>query len=64
MAGALLTLMNAIRFLTDHLEGDPYFRVQRPGQNLDRTRAQLRLLELLWEDLANARRVLESVGGG
>ena len=63
VAGALLTLMNAIRFLTDHLEGDPYFRVQRLGQNLDRTRAQLRLLELLWEDLANARQVLESVGG-
>ena len=34
-----------MRFLTDHLEGDVYFRVHRPGQNLDRARAQRRLLE-------------------
>ncbi len=63
LAGAVLTLMNAIRFLTDHLEGDTYFRIQRPGQNLDRARAQLRLLELLREDLEHARRVMEAAGG-
>ncbi len=34
----------AIRFLTDHLEGDRYFRVARRGQNLDKARVQLRLL--------------------
>lgn len=39
----LITLELAIRFLTDHLEGDRYFRSVRPGQNLDRCRAQLRL---------------------
>ncbi len=63
VAGAVLTLMNAIRFLTDHLEGDSYFRIQRPGHNLDRARAQLRLLELLLEDLERARRVMEAAGG-
>lgn len=45
MAGPLSALEHALRFLTDHLEGDAYFRVQRPGQNLDRARAQRRLLE-------------------
>lgn len=29
-----------LRFLTDHLEGDAYFGAARPGQNLDRARAQ------------------------
>jgi hypothetical protein len=32
-----------VRFLTDHLAGDRYFRVTRPRQNLDRARTQLRL---------------------
>jgi len=32
-----------MRFLTDHLQGDTYFRIHRPGQNLDRCRTQLAL---------------------
>lgn len=42
-----MTLIIGVRFLTDHLEGDPYFRTTRPGQNLDRWRTQRRLLESL-----------------
>ena len=46
--GALLmTVENGIRFLADHLSGDRYFRVGRPGQNLDRARTQLALLRSL-----------------
>ena len=45
-AGArLMTLENGLRFLADHLNGDVYFRIHRPGQNLDRARAQFALLE-------------------
>ena len=44
-AGArLMTLENGLRFLADHLNGDVYFRIHRPGQNLDRARAQFALL--------------------
>jgi hypothetical protein len=32
-----------MRFLTDHLNGDRYFRVRREGQNLDRARTQLKM---------------------
>ena len=46
-AGLLLTYEQGIRFLSDFLEGDRYYRTSRPGQNLDRARAQFRLLELL-----------------
>lgn len=59
--GALvLTLEQAVRFLTDHLDGDIYFRVERPGQNLDRCRVQLALLESL---LARDRDLRRIVGG-
>jgi Ser/Thr protein kinase RdoA (MazF antagonist) len=34
-----------VRFLTDFLEGDVYFKTHRPGQNLDRARVQFRLAE-------------------
>lgn len=39
----VITLETGIRFLTDYLEGDHYFRVRRPGQNLDRTRKMQKL---------------------
>jgi hypothetical protein len=49
LAGPVFALMNAIRFLTDHLEGDVYFRIHREDHNLDRSRAQLRLFALMME---------------
>ena len=41
----MMTLECGMRFLTDHLNGDVYFHVSRPGQNLDRARTQFRLVE-------------------
>jgi len=40
----LITYELALRFLGDHIAGDPYFRIHRPGHNLDRARCQMRLL--------------------
>ena len=40
----LLPFELALRFLTDHLEGDRYFRVDHRGQNLEKARTQLDLL--------------------
>ena len=48
----LMTLECGIRFLTDYLEGDHYFRTHREGQNLDRCRTQFKLvadMENQWE---------------
>jgi len=39
----LLTFEVAMRFLTDHLNGDVYFRTHRPDHNLERARAQFKL---------------------
>lgn len=40
----IITLELGIRFLTDYLEGDHYFRTACPGQNLDRCRTQFKLV--------------------
>jgi aminoglycoside phosphotransferase (APT) family kinase protein len=44
-SGRLITLTIGLRFLTDYLQGDVYFRVHRPQHNLDRCRTQFRLVE-------------------
>jgi aminoglycoside phosphotransferase (APT) family kinase protein len=44
-AGKVITFEQAVRFLTDFLNGDRYYRTTRANQNLDRCRSQLRLLE-------------------
>lgn len=41
----LMTLECGIRFLTDYLNGDVYFRISRPEQNLDRCRTHIKLIE-------------------
>ena len=47
-----------VRFLTDFLEGDSYFRIHREGHNLDRARAQFALLRDLQEQEEALRSVL------
>lgn len=41
----LMTLECGIRFLTDYLDGDTYFRIHYPEQNLDRCRTQFKLVK-------------------
>ena len=48
-SGRLISLELGMRFLTDHLNGDEYFRVAREGQNLDRARTQLCLARQIEE---------------
>lgn len=50
----LMTLECGIRFLTDYLDGDNYFHVCYPEQNLDRSRTQFKLvwdMEQQFEDM-------------
>ncbi len=44
-SGRLITFQIGLRFLTDYLEGDVYFKIRRKGQNLDRARAQFALVK-------------------
>lgn len=45
VAARIVTLTLGVRFLTDHLNGDVYFKVKRPNHNLDRARVQFRMVE-------------------
>jgi hypothetical protein len=42
--GRLLTYMQTVRFLTDYINGDTYYKIHSPKHNLVRTKAQFKLL--------------------
>lgn len=44
LGGKFMTMVIGVRFLTDYLSGDTYFRIHRDGQNLDRCRTQFKLV--------------------
>ena len=50
----MMTLECGMRFLTDYIEGDVYFRTHRDGHNLDRCRTQFKLvsdIEKHWDEM-------------
>lgn len=54
-----IVLELALRFLTDHVDGDRYFKIARPGHNLDRARVMLALLERFIALEGELQRVVE-----
>jgi Ser/Thr protein kinase RdoA (MazF antagonist) len=60
-AGKLLALENGIRFLTDHLEGDVYFKIHRKGHNLDRCRTQFALVRSIERQMTEMRLIVQSI---
>jgi hypothetical protein len=44
-SGKLIAFEIGLRFLTDYLSGDVYFRTHRPDHNRDRCRTQFKLVE-------------------
>lgn len=44
MSAIIITLEIGMRFLTDHIDGDVYFQIHRPGHNLERARTQFKLV--------------------
>lgn len=45
--GRLLTYMQTVRFLTDYINGDTYYKIHSPKHNLQRTKAQFKFLQEL-----------------
>ena len=56
-----MTFIIGLRFLTDHLDGDRYFRTAFPGHNLQRARAQFRLLSQMEGQSAEMERIISSI---
>jgi hypothetical protein len=59
-SGKLITLECGIRFLTDHLNGDTYFKIKRPGHNLDRCRNQFAFVRALEENMEAMEEIVAS----
>jgi hypothetical protein len=60
-SGKLISFTIGIRFLTDYLLGDNYFRVHRPDHNLDRSRTQFKLVESIARQEEAMQKFVESL---
>ena len=61
VSGKVITFQLALRFLTDHLNGDLYFRAHREGHNLDRARVQFKLVEKMIENEEAMKSLIASI---
>ena len=59
MSIRLMTFECGIRFLTDHLEGDVYFKIHRENHNLDRARNQFKLCRELKEKEPELKEIIK-----
>lgn len=60
-ASLIITSEDGIRFLMDHINGDTYYQIDYPGQNLDRSRTQLKLVEDMEKKLPEIRKILQTI---
>ncbi|MBP1666437.1 MAG: aminoglycoside phosphotransferase family protein [Bacteroidetes bacterium] len=60
-APRLITFTIALRFLTDYIDGDHYFKIHHEYHNLQRARAQFRLVESMEEQYAEMRKIIASL---
>jgi hypothetical protein len=60
-SGKLITFEIGVRFLTDYLAGDTYFKVHREGHNLDRCRTQFKLVESIEQQEEAMHRLVETL---
>ena len=60
-SGKLITFEQTIRFLTDYLSGDPYYKVDYEDHNLIRTRTQKKLVQSITEHEDEMNKFVESL---
>ncbi|HLO61230.1 MAG TPA: aminoglycoside phosphotransferase family protein [Bacteroidales bacterium] len=61
LSAKALTYMQSLRFLTDHLNGDIYYHINHEGHNLQRTRAQVRLLLSMEEHYDQMKEIIHKL---
>ena len=57
----LMTLENGTRFLADYLNGDTYYQISRPDQNLDRAHVQMALVREMETNEEQIRRMIRRI---
>lgn len=60
-SGKLITFEIGLRFLTDFLEGDVYFKIHREGHNLDRCRTQFKLVQSIEDQEDEMNSLVEKI---
>jgi Ser/Thr protein kinase RdoA (MazF antagonist) len=60
LSARIMTYMQVLRFLADYLNGDTYYRIHHPMHNLQRTRAQMKLLMSMEEQYDKMVKIVEN----
>lgn len=60
-AATLFPYMQAVRFLTDYINGDTYYKIQYPGHNLVRAKAQFKLLQSVESHIPEMQTFIQSI---
>jgi Ser/Thr protein kinase RdoA (MazF antagonist) len=63
-SGRNITQIMGLRFLTDYLEGDHYYHIERPEHNLDRCRTQIALIKSMDAQQENAEELTRRLCAG
>ena len=61
LSARVMTYMQSLRFLTDYLNGDVYYRIHHPYHNLQRTRAQIKLMLCMEDSYDDMKRIVRSL---
>lgn len=59
LGAKMMTLECGMRFLTDYLDGDHYFKIHREGHNLERCRTQFKLVEDMEEKWDTMKQIVQ-----
>lgn len=54
-----ITIEQAVRFLKDYIDGDTYYTTHYDGQNLDRTRTQIKLIQEMDENWDDMKKIID-----
>lgn len=57
----ILSYELALRFMTDYLNGDVYFKIRYPEHNIVRTRVQIRLMQDIDKKLYEMKKIIDSI---
>jgi hypothetical protein len=60
-AARMVTFMMGLRFLTDHLAGDVYFKTGRENHNLDRERTQFKMVAEMEAEMVKMNAMMEKL---
>src|SRR5690554_871517 len=59
----LLTYMQTVRFFTDYIDGDTYYKIAYPEHNLVRTKSQFKLMQSLEENFDKMTQIVRDAAG-